>query len=331
MQPALRNQDLPVGIIFDTSLDGGIDQILALAMLMQLQAARQVRFSSISTGKFSLKNAAFLDAVARFYSGTMAEGYGPSRGLLPVGMSLVGTQTDAAAPMISSALGKVGADGEPAYPHTVTGINDTADAPALIRNALSANQDANAAVVLAGSPVNLLSFLELPDSGLWAPQKARVLSIAAGRFDGGAPDPAIRANIAGFRKLLAEWPTPVVMAGAELNDLLPFPGTSIDKLVGSAPDHPVADAYRAYKPMPYDGPTQAMAAVLHSVSPEENYFTLSESGTISILDDGRTQFTPSLRGRHHYLTVTPDQKERVVQAYVKLLTEPPSNGDEADE
>ena len=68
--------------------------------------------------------------------------------------------------------------------------------------------------------------MALPDGKEWAAKKARVLSIAGGRFDGGAADPVIRADVAGFRKLLAEWPTRIVMAGAELSEALPFPGAA---------------------------------------------------------------------------------------------------------
>jgi hypothetical protein len=113
------------------------------------------------------------------------------------------------------------------------------------------------------------------------------------------------------------------MAGTELNDALPFPGSSLDAIAQWAPEHPVVDAYRAYKSMPYDAPTQAMAAVLHAVSPEENHFALSESGTIAILDDGRTRFTASPDGRHRYLIAKPEQKESVLRTYVQLVTEQP--------
>ena len=164
----------------------------------------------------------------------------------------------------------------------------------------------------------------LPEARAWAARKASVLAIAAGRFDGGAPDPVVRADVAGFRKLLADWPGPIVMAGAELSDALPFPGASVDTGFTWAPNHPVVDAYRAFKPMPYDAPSRALAATLHAASPAERYFDLSEPGTITVLDDGRTRFTPSPAGTHRYLIARPDQKERVLQTYVQLVSaEPP--------
>ena len=76
----------------------------------------------------------------------------------------------------------------------------------------------------------------------------------------------------------------------------------------------MVDAYRAFKPMPYDAPASALAAMLYAVHPDDGYFKLSEPGTISVQDDGRTRFTPSADGKHRYLIVDPAQKERVLEA-----------------
>ena len=88
-----------------------------------------------------------------------------------------------------------------------------------------------------------------------------------------------------------------------MGDALPYPGASIEKDFAWSPAHPVVDAYRAYKPMPYDAPASALAAVLQAALPDEKYFTLSEPGTISVLDDGRTRFAPQAEGKHRYLIV----------------------------
>ena len=323
MQFSRRGQPAPLGVLYDSSLDGGIDQILALAMLFGFAATQQIRVPSASTSRFNLKSAAFLDLVARFFGADLAGDFVPNKIPMPIGMATAGKQSDAVPPMVSAVLSKVGPDGVPVYPRGIAKVNDTADPVALLRNALTAQTDMNGALVLAGPPVNLLSLMANPDGRNWPTKKARVLSIAGGRFDQGAADPLIKADVPGFRKLLAEWPTRVVMAGAELNDVLPFPGSSLDAIAVWAPNHPVVDAYRAFKPMPYDGPSRALAAVLYAVSPEDNYFALSEPGTITVLDDGRTRFTASPEGRHHYLVAKPEQKERVLETYVKMVTTQP--------
>jgi hypothetical protein len=310
----------PPGVAFDADL-GDIDHLLALAMLFALEGRRQIRVPSISTSRFSLQAARFLDLVARFYGGEQAGDFVVNRIPLPIGMTATGKQT-APSPMLDAALLKM-ADGKPVYPRTLTAFNDTADPVALIRNALSAQVDSNAVVVLSGTPINLLGVIAQPDGREWAKRKARVASIAAGRFAAGPADPIVRRDVAGFRKLLTDWPSPVVMAGTELSEALPFPGRSLESGTAWAPHHPIVDAYRALRPMPYDAPSRTLAAVLHAVSTDQPYFDLSPPGTIAVAHDGRTTFSPSPDGRHRYLIARPDQKERVLQAYVETVTAQP--------
>src|SRR5262249_23623736 len=132
-----------------------------------------------------------------------------------------------------------------------------------------------------------------------------------------------KADIAAARKLFAEWPTPIVAAGDEIGASLLFPASSIETDFAWTPAHPVADAYRAYKPMPYDARTSAMAAMLYAVRPQKNYFKLPEPGTISVLADGRTKFSPSPEGRHRYLILDPEQKERIVKTYTEIASAKP--------
>ena len=322
MQAAQTQKKPPLAVLFDSSLDGDIDQVLALAMLFGVAGRQQARVASLSTSRFSLRTARFLDLVARFYAGDQP-GAAVSRNAQAIGMSTTGTETDSVPSMLEAALVKAGADGKPVYLATLPTLNDTADPVALIRNALSAQVDRNAAVVLAGRPANLLGLIAQPDGRAWATRKASVLAIAGGRFDGGPPDPVVRADVAGFRKLLADWPTLVVMAGAELGEALPFPGASVETSFAWAAHHPVIDAYRAFRAVPYDAPSRALAAMLYAVSPNDRYFELSEPGTITVTDDGRTRFTPSPSGLHRYLIARTDQKERVLQTYVQLVSAQP--------
>jgi len=60
------------------------------------------------------------------------------------------------------------------------------------------------------------------------------------------------------------------------------------------------------------------------VHPNDGYFKLSEPGTISVLDDGRTQFTAAAGGKHRYLIVDPAQKDRVIKLYKDMVAAPPA-------
>jgi hypothetical protein len=256
----------PLGVAFDSSLDGDIDQVLALAMLFGFDGRRQVRVAALGTSRFNLPAAGFLDLVARFYGGEQGGDVVVNRLAMPIGMLATGIQTTDVTPMLDAALSKNGGDGKPVYARALREINDTADPVALIRNGLSAQVNQNGAVILAGPPVNLLGVIARPDGRDWVTRKARVLSISAGRFADGVVDPIIRRDVAGFRTLLAEWPSPIVMAGTELNAALPFPGRSLESGIAWTMNHPILDAYRAFRPMPYDAPSRALAAALHAVS-----------------------------------------------------------------
>src|SRR5687768_147754 len=125
----------PLGVAFDASLDGDIDQPLALAMLFVLEGRRQIRVPSISTSRFNLQAARFLDLVARFYGGEQGGDFVVNRLPLPIGMAATGAPTTDASPMLAAALTKTAADGKAVYPRPLTALNDTADPVALIRNA----------------------------------------------------------------------------------------------------------------------------------------------------------------------------------------------------
>ena len=51
MQFSRRGQPAPLGVLYDSSLDGGIDQVLALAMLFGFAALQQVRIPSLTTSR----------------------------------------------------------------------------------------------------------------------------------------------------------------------------------------------------------------------------------------------------------------------------------------
>ena len=154
--------------------------------------------------------------------------------------------------------------------------------------------------------------------------KIRYLVVAGGAFPDGPPEANVAADIPAAQRLFAEWPTPIVASGHEIGSALRFPGASIDKeFVATSPDHPVADAYRAWRALPYDAPTGAMAAALYAGRAKEGYFQLSDPGVISAGDDGRTSFTASATGKHRYLILDSAEKDRILQDYVELASAKP--------
>jgi hypothetical protein len=301
----------PVGIVFDSDLGNGVDAALALALLYGLEGKGEARLVSNSTSMSSLKSAAFADVLARFYAGPPP----------PIGMAGNGNLAGDTA-VLKAVLEKTTADGTPSYSHGINKLNDTADPVALIRNAMTAQYDENCIVVLAGPATDLVKVMDLPGGLELIRRKVKLLALAAGSYPDGRADLRVKADVAAAKHLLAEWPTPIVAAGTEVGDGLPFLGSSIEKDFAWAPAHPIVDAYRAFRSMPYDAPAPALAAVLYAVRPD-GYFKLSAPGMIGVLEDGRTRFTPAAEGPHRYLAIDPAQKERVVQTYAELASARP--------
>src|SRR5207302_7014556 len=139
----------------------------------------------------------------------------------------------------------------------------------------------------------------------------RFLSVMGGAYPDGKPEFNVKSDVAAAKKLFAEWPTPIVASGYEVGEALPFPSSSIEKDFAWAPNHPVVDAYRAYKSMPYDAPTWGMSSALYAARPQEGYFKPSDPGTIRVLDNDRTHYAASANGKHRYLLLEPAHKERI--------------------
>ena len=316
----------PIGIAFDGDVGSRIDAVLAIAMLNGLTARTQARRITLSVSRPSLASAQIADVVAAFYRGRPVAGPGGGIGAASDGMIGMpeGANAAADAPPFAAILSSKAADGTPTYTSAITGLVSTAESSVLIRNLILAQHDGNAAIVLAGPATGLVKILDLYRSGPQIATKVRALVVAAGTFPSGAAESSIKADAAAAKRLFAEWPTPIVAVGSEVGEALPYPGASIEKDFAWSPAHPVVDAYRAYKPMPYDAPAPALAAVLHAAFPDEGYFTLSGPGTISVLDDGRTRFAPQAEGKHRYLIVDPAQKARVLTEYTSLVTAQPA-------
>ena len=225
-------QKPPVGIIFDCDLGDSIDDTLALAFLHGLarQENPQCHLVSVSITKSNLHAAAFAEATDRFYSNQtnrdIPERYRRYRGLV-IGLSDRGWSPDAT-PLLSAPLNKRDASGKPLYSHEIERFTDTADPATTIRNALTAQHDQNAVVVLSGPATNLARVLDLRGAKALIAEKVRFLSVMGGTYPRGGPEYNIESDIPAATKLFNEWPTPIIASGAEVGDVLHYPGASID-------------------------------------------------------------------------------------------------------
>lgn len=308
---------LPLAVALDLDLGVRPDALLAIALLNGLSARNEARRIALTVTRPSLVAAQLADVIAEHYS-TLPLGWGSAT----IGMP-EGDPPSPDNPALAALLARPGADGAPLYPTRVQRVVDTAESSTLIRNLLLAEQDGNTALVLAGAATGLSRLLDLYGVRPQLSAKVKYLVVAAGAYPAGSVDPSIASDVRAARRLFSEWPTPLVAVGAELGEALRFPAQVLRDMLAAAPAQPVAAAYLALARMPYDAPTSALAALLYAVHPEGNEYRLSEPGTISVLDDGRTRFTPRSDGTHRYLIANPAQTERLLAQYTALVSAPP--------
>src|SRR5436190_9181455 len=184
----------PVGIIFDTDMGASIDDALALAVLYALDGKNEARVISVSVSRPNLKSAALAETIGRFYAGAVSGAFGAVGRTLPIGLRLDGKAAEDT-PMLTVPLAKRNEKGEPAYPHGIEKQNDTAEVPALFRNALTSQYDQNCIVVLAGPATNLAQILDLPGVKEMIAKKVRFLSVMAGAYPDGKPEFNVKSDL----------------------------------------------------------------------------------------------------------------------------------------
>ncbi len=316
----------PTGIAFDADFGDNIDSVLTLALLEAMSSKNETRVLSTSITKANLRAAQAAEAISTFMKGPPAAGgFGGGVGVNPemIGLATNGRMKEDT-PVLDAIALKKGPDGKPAYPWKISRITDTAEGSVTIRNILLAQNDLNAIVLVDGPATNAVELLGLYGAKPQVVAKVKYLVLAAGAYPAGDAEAGIRSDIASAKKLFAEWPTPIIAVGTEVGAAIPYPGSSIEKdFAWATPSHPIVDAYRAFKPMPYDAVTPGMAAALYAVHPDDGYFKLSEPGTITVGDDGRTKFTPGANGKHRYLIADPSQKEKITKLYTDLISAKP--------
>ena len=311
-----RGERPPIGIALEGDLADRLDALMAIALLNGLFAKGEGRLISLSLSRPTLRGAQLVEAVSAFFTPR------PRGGAGMIGMP-EGAEP-AAPPPLAAILDLPGVEG-PRYPAQIETVIDTADNAVLIRNMLLAQHDGNAAIVEAGPVTGLVRLMNLYGARPQIEAKAARLVLALGRFDGRAEaDPAVAADVAAMRTVLAEWPTPMVFVGREIGEALAYPAARFDADYGWTEAHPLVDAYKASPDAGSDVPLTAVAAVLHAVHPDSPFFTLSEPGTVTVDDDGTTSFAASPAGPHRHLIVNEARTADVLALVAELVAAPPA-------
>jgi hypothetical protein len=297
----------PVGVVYNTAM-ARPDAALALAALYVFESKRQARVGAVCVAGAGLNTAIYCDIVARFYSGPARNG----NSALAVGLPDV-TPLPADPPMVMPAIARKKPDGEPQYLRSIRQFSDTSQAEAVLRNGIVFN--AETVVVLSAPAAPIARSLDL--AGAKDQYKQRVRRVVIVEGDGPQRDPVA------LRKFIADCPAPMFLCGKDVGEALLFPGAHLETMFTAPAGHPIVDAYRAFKTMPYDAPLHDLAALHFAVHPDSGFFTPSGPGTLSVSDQGAVTFAEG-GGSVRRLTVDPAKKAEALAALLAIATAVPA-------
>ncbi|WP_417740532.1 nucleoside hydrolase [Rosistilla oblonga] len=313
----------PVRVIFDTDITGDVDDVLALAMLHTLADRGECVIEAVTVSKINPLAAPFVDAVNTFYG----------RPDIPIGATRDAQKRD------SKYLSLVKTrDGDQfRYPHDLLSSDDAPTAVEVLRKTLAAAEDSSITLVQVGLASNLADLIESPADAIspltgteLVRKKVRLVSLMAGAFvpvNGNKHflEANVRNGIGAMQRFADGWPqdVPAVWSGYPIGVATAFPRESIAREFEYRKHHIVKEAYLMYCGPNHDRPSWDLTSVLYAVRPDDNFFGLSPRGRVVVEDDGFTRFEPSENGRDRYMTLSPKQRIRVIEAQRCLVSQPP--------
>jgi len=311
----------PVRIIFDTDIGNDVDDTLAMGVIHALQNRAECQLLAVTITKDNQYAAPMVCAVNTFYK----------RPNIPVGIVRGGVTPDDGKYLKQVVLMKTEKGGD-AFPSTILPGGNVPDAVTVLRKTLAAEANGAVVVVQVGFSTNFARLMESgpdaisPLTGLeLIRKKVRLLSIMAGIFGPGYThvEYNIDCDLPSAKKLIADWPTPIVFSGFEIGDVIQYPALNIQNDYNYVKQHPLKEAYRFYRGLENSQPTFDLTSVLYAVRPNHGYFDLSEPGTVVLDENGRTSFKPDPNGTHRYMKVSAIQIAKVQEALCLLCSEPP--------
>lgn len=315
----------PVKIIFETDMGNDIDDALALDMLYKYADQNKVEILAVTLNKNSKYAPIFVDILNNWY------GY-PG---IPIGIVTDGADSEDDSKNYAQATWEHQIDGEQIFKGTLPENTDFSDAVDLYREVLAGQPDHSVTIVSVGFSTNIARLLDTPSddfSGLSGKEliakKVKLLSVMAGNFDEHRiQEYNVVVDVKSAQKVFSEWPTKIVASPWELGKEVKYPASSIQNDFKWVSQHPLVVAYESYLPMPYDRPTWDLTSVIYAVEGLDEYFSLSNSGVISVDDEGFTDFVETPDGKHQYLKASSGQALVLKDRFIDLITAKPKNRD----
>jgi len=306
-----------------------IDDALAMSLLHSLQTRGESELLAVTVSKDHRFAPVLVDIINHFYG----------RPNIPIGM-VRGGVTPEDKTFLCPVCEAKNPDGSFRFARRIRDAAQTEDAVRLLRRTLAAAKDASVVVLMIGFATNLARLFDSgpdefsPLNGLELVRRTvSFFSVMAGNFS-----PEVRARpTMGTREynvhcdtpasisFYNRCPRPIVLNGFEIGDAIRYPVQSILTEFGRCEDHPVTMGYLLYKPMPYDRPCWDPCAALYAVRPQGNYFDLSAPGDLEATPEGYLLFKENANGLHRHLSVTPQQRRRILDVFLEHCPYNPSS------
>lgn len=323
-----RGQHEPVSVIFETDMGNDIDDALALDMLYKYADKGKIQLLAVNSNKNNDYSVRYIDIMNTWY------GY-PD---IPIGKVVNGADSETGIENYAQKTCQYAVNGKLIFKGSVNDYSAIPDAIQLYRRILSEQPDTSVTIISVGFSSNLAGLLSSPAdeySDLTGKElvkkKVKLLSVMAGSFEGDKiQEYNVVTDIEAAQKVFKEWPGKIVASPFEVGAKVEYPAESIQNDFSWTDHHPVVIAYKNYLAMPYDRPSWDLTSVLYAVEGKQNYFILSSPGTISVDNEGYTNFHERPEGQHRYLKISADQADRLKKRFVNLVSARPeiySNND----
>lgn len=312
----------PMRVIFETDMGNDVDDALALDLLYKYADEKKINLLAIGINKEGKYPAVYIDILNNWYGHKV-----------PIGIIHSGADCENDAVNYAKVVSLMKRpNGKFAFKRSIKNYDALPTVPELYRKILSQQPDHSVVLISTGFSTNLSRLLATlgdqysPLSGKeLVAKKIKILHVMAGRFDKkNYSEYNVLKDIPSAIDLYAHWPTEIVTSPFELGKKITYPATSIENDFGWTSLHPVIEAYKAYKPMPYNRPTWDLTSVLYAVEGEK-MFEVSPRGFITVTPKGQTVFKEDPQGKHVYLKVTPQMAADIKAYFVSKISAKPKH------
>ena len=285
-------------IIYDTDMGSSTDDLFALEMLYRYHEQGRCRLLGIVVDRMGEDCAACADVMNTYFG----------HGDLPIALVRNGIENPSVWIDYKGLPGYTHADGSPMFWHSVEDYSALPDGWQLYRRLLAAEPDHSVRIVSVGFVTCLAQLLESPGdeysplSGVeLVRQKVQCLYIQGGRFSvADEGDYNFAQGIDFAQSFFRLWPSEVdiVFSPMETGQMVEYTPEQVIADIDWTDIHPIKQVYmtcncntgqKMWDPM----------TVINAVE-GDSLFILSERGTVTILPNAETPFTPSPTGNCRY-------------------------------